>query len=363
MPIDAFYPQIDVVFITETGELYPAAGEELEVYNITQDGLVGSLFVNSEGVLEEGGFDSGVDLAAAGDIIQIASGTYPGKARFRLQATQESAYTAAENDVATLVLDNDYSAAPPESFVLLAEDRDEPNAAPIVVGTGKVGEVNLIPFQTGLAKNLRFYVAADTGDAQFIANDLSQYDFTDLSVPGSGGGITALFDFYTDATTTGTAGENLHTTTIAANTLANDGEKIMLHAAGTFAANGNDKYVGIDFGTSGLLFLTSGAINGQSFQFDGWIMRTSETAYRYSFEFTSSGVEPQTFEGEDTSFDWTADQDLSLRVRTPTQAGDLTATQFFGYKLPAAPVADITFLTSETGDQLQSETGDDLISE
>lgn len=174
--------------------------------------------------------------------------------------------------------------------------------------------------------------------------------------------VQALFDFYTDATTSGTSGENLYTATIAANTLFNDGEKIQLHAAGTFAANANDKYIGIDFGTSGELFLTSGAINGQSFQFDGWIIRTSETAYRYSFEFTSSGVEPQTFEGEDTSFDWTAAQDLSLRVRTPTQAGDLTATQFWGIKLPAAP-SDVTFLTSETGDQLQSESADDLISE
>lgn len=149
------------------------------------------------------------------------------------------------------------------------------------------------------------------------------------------GEVGALFDFVTDATTSGTSGENLYTATIAANTLFNDGEKIQLHAAGTFAANANDKYIGIDFGTSGELFLTSGAINGQSFQFDGWIIRTSETAYRYSFEFTSSGVEPQTFEGEDTSFDWTAAQDLSLRVRTPTQAGDLTATQFWGIKLPA----------------------------
>lgn len=154
------------------------------------------------------------------------------------------------------------------------------------------------------------------------------------------GEVGALFDFVTDATTTGTASETLYDGEIAANALINNGEAIKIEAAGTFAANTNTKIIWCEVGGSQIGDVATGVTsNGKDWVLDGFLIREDADTLKYYIEQTVDGETVKTDAGKINSLDFTAAIDFTLRGRTPTNAGDLTAYFWKAYKLPAAPDA------------------------
>lgn len=149
--------------------------------------------------------------------------------------------------------------------------------------------------------------------------------------------VQALFDFVTDATTSGTVSETLYDGEIAANTLINNGEAIKIEAAGTFAANTNTKIIWCEVGGTQINDASTGVTsNAKDWVLDGLLIREDADTLKYYIEQTVDGETVKTDAGKINSLDFTAAIDFTFRGRTPTNAGDLTAYFWKAYKLPAA---------------------------
>ena len=345
MAIDCFYPQIDVVEIVSTGERYPLASTNVEFYNITQGVTIDTIATDAYGILAEGGFDSGVDAAAVGDVVELRITAKTGTARFTLKSTQAAAYTAFENDVATYIATDGYTTRSLDAVAVLAQDLSEPDAPPVKIGTAAPGTTSLIPFQSGVAKNLRLYLAPLEKEFSLSANDLSQLDSADVAIPGSAGSayaLESLFDEYADATTSGTSGETLYTYTLPAATLAANGDSVNAVYMGTFAANANQKELNIDWFGIGLTGIAT-MQNGGAWRIEVDAVRVSASVVRLSVQ-TTHGTSTSTEYTEVTGLTLANSQTLMLSGRTPTSAGDLTARAAKGVFIPAAPVTTPDYL-------------------
>lgn len=355
MAIDCFYPQIDVVEIVSTGERYPLASTNVEFYNITQGVTIDTIATDAYGILAEGGFDSGVDAAAVGDVVELRITLKNGTARFTLKATQAAAYTAFENDVATYIAADAYTTRTLDAVAVLAQDLSEPDAPPVKIGTVAPGATSLVPFQSGVAKNLRLYLAPLEKEFSLSANDLSQFDTTDLAIPGTSGsayGLEALFDEYADATTAGVAYEDLYSYSVPAGTLAANGDCIDFEYQGTTAANANNKVFGVTFDNSTVFDSGTIALNDGHWNLRGKIIRVNDTTVRVWAVYSDSSGNGLTNYEQLTVVGLTSNAYLlDLYCRTPDNAGDITARAAKGVFIPAAPVAAADYLTF-LGDRL-----------
>lgn len=129
-----------------------------------------------------------------------------------------------------------------------------------------------------------------------------------------------------DATTTGTSGEDLYSYSLPAGTLEKNGYTLEGIYFGSLAANGNDKilWVEIDGTDCGPAFSSSGNNKGWSLSF--FAVRVSDTELRVVTRYEDGdGSVEVTYTSVTTSDLDTNAINVKLRGRTTTQAGDLTA--------------------------------------
>lgn len=325
---NAYYPPFDVALITSAGDRAVLPDEDVIFYNITQDVLIDTLTTNNEGIIAAGFFDTGTDPAAIGDVVELRHSTYAGTARFVLQSAAALATEAVENHVSTYIVEDNYTTQTPDSAAIYAEDLNEPGAAPMFIGTAAASGVTMIPFQTSIEKNLRFFVKPQQKDFDAHAAALEQLDSFDLVLKPNT--VQALFDRYTNATTTGTAPETIYSATIPANTLLLNGDKLEILVAGTFA-NGNTKEITARFGDD-IISVSTNATGNWSIDLD--IIRSASDSIRATAVMRSGAAVLATVVAEAGSLDFTADIDFEIVV-DDTAAGDTTLTLGYGIFIPA----------------------------
>lgn len=142
-----------------------------------------------------------------------------------------------------------------------------------------------------------------------------------------------LFHHLTDATTSGQAYTDLYTYSLAANTFSNNGDTVVAEYSGSFAANTNGKLVFIRIAGVDVADIDASAENGTEFNVKVTATRVSSSVLRTTVAW-SYGTSSKGEYAEVTSLTFSNAYDIILRVRTPDQAGDITARFGVGYWYP-----------------------------
>jgi hypothetical protein len=173
------------------------------VDNVTASSSLGTLVSDDEGYLEEGSFTADV-----GDIVELSHATYTGRIRFTLQATQEEAYTAPENDVAAFIVQNDFTTTNNSTYgEVYYVDTDTPDMKPVHLARVQAGITNLVPYQTAISRDLRLFLISQDDEGQFGQQDFAYAEFDDITVPGlsapgiDGSGAATRIAYWSDADT------------------------------------------------------------------------------------------------------------------------------------------------------------------
>lgn len=202
MALSVYRPSIRCIYITVDGERIPVAGETFSVQNITASSSLGTLVSDSEGYLNEGSFTADI-----GDIVELSHATYPGLVRYTLQATQEKAYTAPENDVAAYIVQNNYTATNNSTYgEVYYVDTDTPDMKPVHLARVQAGITNLVPYQTAISRDLRLFLISQDDEGQFGEQNFDYAEFDDITVPGlgspiDGSGAATRIAYWSDADT------------------------------------------------------------------------------------------------------------------------------------------------------------------
>lgn len=131
-----------------------------------------------------------------------------------------------------------------------------------------------------------------------------------------------LFDFFADATTTGTVEQDLYSAPIPAAVLATNGDKLFAGYAGVTEDGTNNKTIKIYFAGSLIAQLTT-TLNGGNWAFQVRIIRTSATSVKTIVTGTY-GTEGYVNNGEISAILANANI-LKITGLTATLAGDITA--------------------------------------
>jgi hypothetical protein len=337
MAVDLFFRTFDTVVIDEYGLVSPYANLDVEFYNVTQAASLEVFTTDDDGIIPAGGFDSGVDPVAAGDVIEMRSdGTMT--RQFKLSASAAEAVLDPDAVVTYVAEDLTIDRESAELFGVFLEDLAEPDKKPVYLGDAKAdGSLVKFPYRSANAQSvrLRFNPKVSTVKTEFADPSLRASET--LSIPGAS--IRPLADFYADATTAGTAGyETLYTYTLPAGTLATDGDKVSVENGGVFAANANTK--NLRFSSFGSTVLSkSFTDNNVAWEMECTIIRESNTVVRTHGSISVDGVVCKVSYNRITGLDLAAnDYDILLRAETPDAAGDATAKMGYILFIPAAPV-------------------------
>jgi hypothetical protein len=130
---------------------------------------------------------------------------------------------------------------------------------------------------------------AGTGTRTVVANSLGTLSTQALS-------STQLKDWYADVNTVSSIETDLMSFTVAANTLVNNGDKLVFTFSGIFANNANSKTLRIYFGTIGVV-LNSTIQQNIGWSVIGTIIRDSATTYRYTYTQLNINDYPFTMSG------------------------------------------------------------------
>lgn len=331
-----YYPGFDVAQITVTGERV-AMSFEVEFYNITQDVTIDTLTADVDGHISAGSFDDATFDVAANDVVELRHATGPRTARLTLKTTADEAAEAAENDIATYIIQDDYTPFAPQTAPIYAQDLDNLDAPHIFLANVPIG-ASKIPVQTGVPKNYRLYVGSSEKDRQFSLNDVTQVNSFDLLVPASGGRIhpTTLFDIKEDIPTATSSLEDVHLFTVPANTLQYDGDKLHVRYAGRFET-GSSKEITLRFGDD--YYSTSTSATG-NWAFDIDILRIAEDDFKYTVKFFSSSVQIAKGSLGSGVIDFSTDEDIIFQVDDDS-AAETVLEMGYCLLIPAAEV-DVT---------------------
>lgn len=159
-----------------------------------------------------------------------------------------------------------------------------------------IGAVDTISFSGQLAGQALISLAGATAGAILDINSLTTANKT-FTFPDKSGtfALTSgvpliLFDHYADANNSGTNETDLYSDTLVAGQLANNGEKVHAHFAGTYAGDATStQRLRVYFG--GTLILDTGALaigaNTDSWSVEVNLIRESSSIVRCSVEYTS----------------------------------------------------------------------------
>lgn len=219
-----YYPSFDVVRLDAAGDRVVLPALTVNVYNVTASASLGTLVSDANGIIAAGSFTA--DLF---DVIEISHATYPLTCRFTLQATEEDAFTAVQNNVSAYVAENLYAdTTESKAARMYIVDLDNTARQPVFAAELKPGvETKVYIPQTNTAQHLRLPLVSEDIEGQFSTNDiLTAPEYFDITIPA----LTSVYQPL-DATLTALAGANW-----AANSLA-VGSGVDTVAQVTFAAN------------------------------------------------------------------------------------------------------------------------------
>jgi len=367
-----YYPQFDCYKIDADGRRVPVVSITLTTYNVTTASAIGTVSVSAEGVVAQGSV-----TATAGNVIRFSHASYPEVFLMTLAATQIGAYTV-ENGLAYM-MENLGDAVTSTQVDIYAQDIDNPDVAPWVIGSGASGTTVEVPYQSLVAKNLRLFPVSSADALQQAVVNFNSSNYEDVAISATPDtmataddswesvrrnyGDTAfeaydtrasrpLFDHFQSRNTTSTSAETLHLFNINRGTFEVNGDTIVGEYTGKLAANANEKYIYLKF--AGTTILDTGTDidpalgNNKKWRIHFTITRKSTSVVRYGVDFHVYGYDPFCTEGEITGLDLpdiggisagTA-YDLKLDVTTPDAAGDCTLT-LANARFVNAPLAPI----------------------
>lgn len=356
-----YYKRLYVTRIDASGNWVAVPSITLNVYNITAAASLGTKAVDANSFLPEGSV-----TATAGDIIEFSHATYPLTIRQTVTATQDEAYTHVDNSPATYIVENlDTTTTESATGDVYAQDLDNLDTKPFLLGTIQAGVTNYLPYQSSVAKNLRLYLVSKDSTGRLSAVDLEKdAEQVDLAIPAlsGSGGVESLFDFYSDQTTAGTSEESLYDGLVEAGQLGANGDKIEAFFHGDLAANAHTKEINC-YVAGMLVGGISTTQSGKPWLFDIEIIRVSNSVLRVSLDMMVSNS-PLAGYAEVTGLDL-ANDDITIQIKatTASAAGDVTARMGNAVYFPAAPVSAVDYLLSEDGEYLFSEGGSALTAE
>ncbi len=178
----AFYPSIECVLIDADGVRTPAASETFDAYNLTASVAEGALISDANGIIPYDQF------GADGDLIEVTHATYPGVYRFNLRATADLAFKTQGDHGMTYVVENLQTPSESQRAVFIAVDLDNPNAVPVVLGSGERDTVTDFLVQQGpVERNLRIHPVTERADGSKGNTDyqLQTTEYFDVTIPSS----------------------------------------------------------------------------------------------------------------------------------------------------------------------------------
>ena len=391
----AFYRQFDTVRINADGFIVPVASATINVYNVTAASSLGTISSDSSGVVAEGSFTANV-----GDVIQLSHATYPLTQRFTLRATLEEAYTAAEDNIVSYVLENLYAEETAGRYAeLWAHDIDNPAVAPVLVGGGYSGETVEISVQKSIDTNWRIYPVTVDENLNRARTDFNSSNYEDVAIEASsnlaiGGAVSGgtsprlltsgavlgetpsigalqsvrrnspntaweaflpppLFSHFVDRTTVSNSATDVHVYNVSRDKLKNNGDSIRFGYTVSLAANADDKYVRVFF--AGTEIFDSGDVdpalgNADTVRIQGEIVRVNTSTVRCSVGMNTIDWNPYCNYTQITGLDLpdrlgnspgTA-YDLKLQFETPDLAGDATLRHAWADYIEAGPADMVT---------------------
>lgn len=186
-----FFKQFDVVRYTSAGVLTPLASTSLTAYNETTSATPtpGTVSVDANGVVAGGSFSDG----SPGDIILFTHGSYAGKYRLKLTATESEAYEENEYRSCTFVVENARTARTPVAVDIYGRDKNNPATGNFYIGTGFVGDTGLeFAYQSTLDQDIELIPVPRLTKGLLTQADLDPDAVEDVVVPGTGGSGGAL---------------------------------------------------------------------------------------------------------------------------------------------------------------------------
>ena len=156
---------------------------------------------------------------------------------------------------------------------------------------------------------------------------------TNVSDISGGSGNGMLIDFITDAPNDTTTTQTVYSYTMPANTLANDGDKLLVNYNGLFNTGGTTKAINLLLFGSGYA-PPSTTYNG-TFIMQILITRTSSTTANLQFIFNFSNLSPFPIIYSVTGIDFTSAILIALELQG-VALNDITAKSGFIQKIPAA---------------------------
>lgn len=331
--MSAYLPSIAVVFIDAEGFDQPLRSETIHLYNVTDASVIGDVFTDSNGVLDEQSI-----TATAGDVIELSNDEYPLTAQWIAGVDQDAAYSNAKNQNVRYIAGNLFTdEVDPTSIDVYFTDPNDAGKGPQYLGEAQFGQVTRFPYQTQIAKTLSVYPVAKSSD--FLK---TEYAFDGggypLDVPAPRSAFGSIFDIYADLTTGGTTASDISINPIPANTFLLDGDEVRATYRGVYAGNiGASKEIVLSIG--GNSFYAPGAVtnNGGSWTIEAQMMRSSSDTLRITTVYHDPWDSTMVITEDVTGLDFTTALDLIFNATTPDQAGDLTLASAKAIFIPAAP--------------------------
>lgn len=185
-----YYKQFDVVRYTSAGVLTPVVSTTLTAYNETAASSLGTVSVDANGIVAGGTF-----TATVGDIVRFTHGSYAGKFRLKLTATESEAYEENEYRSCTFVVENLRTARTPVAVDIYGRDKNNPATGNFYIGTGFVGDTGLeFAYQSTLDQDIELIPVPRLTKGLLTQADLDPDAVEDVVVPGTGGSGGALTD-------------------------------------------------------------------------------------------------------------------------------------------------------------------------
>lgn len=270
-----YYPRFDVYSIDADGRRVPAANIELTVVNRTTDEEIGTVTADEYGVVEQGSYDA--PDAVAGDVIEFED-PLTQRDGYRRIITLASSYDEAyemrtASDRFAMETANDGAQQRSGTVSIYAQDIDDAHAEPVLLGSGRAGDVIRIPLQTALPKRYKIFPVAEVRDPRTAAtegrlrDDLAQ----EIYVPPSG--LALLWsDGPVFREATGTLYENM----IPGEALLNDGDVVKIIYQGNYDNKAGDRILSWAY-DGDLCFEVTEDLPGEMWRLEVDLVRTQST--------------------------------------------------------------------------------------
>ena len=332
--VQSYYPSFTLAIRDADGFVDPLPNETLEIKLASDNTTIETVESDGSGFVE-GGLLSSIESET---LVYFEHATYPNTKHVITAQSANAAYnlnpflTFFVEDLFTTTIEPDY-------VEWWMKDGD---LEPRMIGTSAPDTEFKYPFESFHEKDLDFFIVPVVEGMTQNVTRIDEMPTASANLSSFGGaGETrtneVLFDFNEDAPDGGLI-TDLYTSPIAADTFAQDKDKIRFYFSLSFEANADTKVLYLVFAETEIFFSGDITQNGGAAEIEGVIMRTAIGTVRTSVRIVFDSAMPPQF-NEIASLNFATVNDLILRGSSDT-SGDITAR--FGYVefVPAATVEE-----------------------